>query len=398
MADNWPGWRGPSGNGVSGETNLPTRWSDTKGVVWKATVVGSGASSPAIWDERIFLTSADGPRNANLHVLCLSRDTGAELWHRQFWGTAPTLYHEQKGSMATPSPVTDGADIYAFFATGDVFSLDVDGNLNWHRSLASEYGPFENRFGASSSPLVYQDSVILQCDHYGGSYLLAIDKSTGANRWKIDRSEYWLSWASPTLVPIDGGEHFELVVSGSHKLDGFNPASGEKLWTVQGMSRECIPSPVHGNGFIYAVSGPGGASLAIRPGGRGDVTSTHVKWQNSRGAPFVPSAILVGEHYYLVHDEGVGSCLDAQTGKVHWQKRFSGRFTASPVAGDGKVYFTDEAGTTLVIAAEKDSFRQVAQNSVNEPVFSSPAISQGRFFVRTPEHLYCIGGADAAGK
>jgi outer membrane protein assembly factor BamB len=200
------------------------------------------------------------------------------------------------------------------------------------------------------------------------------------------------------LVPVNEGEQFELVLSGSHKVDAFNPVDGAKLWTVEGMSRECIPSSIFGNGLVYAVSGPGGETLAIRPGGRGNVTGTHVRWHNSRGAPFVPSPIVVGQHYYMVDDEGIGTCLDAQTGKVHWQKRFSGQFTSSPVAAGGNVYFTDEAGNTLVMAPEEDSFRQVARNSVNEPVFASPAISQGRFFLRTASHLFCIGGEGAAGR
>jgi outer membrane protein assembly factor BamB len=293
--------------------------------------------------------------------------------------------------MATPAPVTDGESIFAFFGTGDVFSLDMAGNLNWQRSLATEYGEFENRFGASSCPLLFDDAVILQCDHYGASYLVAIDKQTGANRWKADRPECWLSWSSPQLVPIDDGQRHELVVSGSHKVDGFDPTNGEKLWTVEGMARECIPTPVFGNGLVFAVSGPNNPTIAIRPGGRGDVTQSHVVWKNLRGAPFVPSAIVVGSQYFLVDDAGVGTCLDAQTGKPVWQKRFSGAYSASPIAADGKVFFTDETGTTLVVAAGKERFQEVSRNTVGEPVYATPAISQGRIFIRSAAHLFCIG-------
>ena len=171
-------------------------------MVWKTPLPGLGIAGPIVWGDRIFVSDSDGPSLSNLHVICLSRDTGRELWHDQFWGTAPTLHHESKSSMATPVPVTDGKHVFSFFGTGDVFCTTLDGDLVWHRSLASEYGPFENRFAASSSPLLTDRSVIVQCDHWGASYVLAIDKATGATAWKVDRNDYWHSWASPGLVPV----------------------------------------------------------------------------------------------------------------------------------------------------------------------------------------------------
>lgn len=390
-AENWPGWRGPTRNGLSSETDVPLRWTDEQGVKWKIPVPGSGISNPIIWGDRVIVTAADGPKQIELHVICFAVDDGRELWHQRLWGTAPTRYHANKSSMATPAPVTDGQHIFAFFGTGDVFCFDMEGRLQWQRSLAEEYGVFENRFAASSSPVVFKESVLLQCDHYGNSYVIALDKKTGENRWKVDRPEAWLSWASPQLVPVDA-DTSELVLAGSHKVDAFDPSTGEHLWTVGGMRRECIPTPVYGHGFIYAVSGPKGPTLAIRPGGRGDVSETHVQWQNNRGAPFVPSAILVGDHYYLIDDAGIATCLDAHSGKRMWQKRLSARFTASPVAAAGRVYFMSEEGETIVIDATAKKYRQLASNSLNEPTFASPAISQGRIFLRTSKHLYCIDG------
>ncbi len=391
QADNWAGWRGSDRSGVSREAGLPEAWSDTTHVLWKTPLPGSGISSPIIWGDRVFVTESDGRRLSNLHVICLSRDSGKELWHQQFWGTAPTLYHATKSSMATPVPVTDGKHLFAFFGTGDVFCLTVEGELVWQRSLANEYGAIENRFAASSSPLLYEESVIVQCDHYGASYLVALDQSTGADRWKAERPECWLSWSSPQLIQDEKSGRAELLALGSHKLDAYDPRSGERLWTVRGMSRECIPTPVYGNGLIYAVSGPKYPTVAIRPGGAGDVTDTNVVWSNPRGGPFVPSAILVGERYYLVDDSGIATCLDARDGKSLWQKRLPGRYTASPVAGDGKIYFTNEDGTTTVIASNEAKYREVSRNEVKEPVFASPAISQGRIFLRTSKHLWCIG-------
>ncbi len=389
QAENWPGWRGPERTGVSADRGVPTTWSASEHVVWKTPLPGSGISNPIVWNDRVLCTSSDGARQQDLHVICLSTATGQQQWHVKLWGTAPTLYHETKSSMASPSPVTDGQNVYAFFGSGDVFCIDLDGRLLWQRSLADEYGEFENRFAASSSPLLYDDLLIVQCDHYGASYLLAIDKHTGANRWKVDRPEAWLSWSSPIVADVAGRP--ELVVSGSEKLDAFDPRSGAKLWTCAGMARECIPTPIFARGLIYAVSGPGAASLALRPGGEGDVTQSRVVWSNTRGNPFVPSAIVVGDQHYLVDDHGIGTCLSAATGKVLWKKRFGGDFTASPVAADGKVYFTNENGVTLVLRTDTNKYEELARNSIDEPVFASLAIAGGRIYLRSASRLWCLG-------
>lgn len=398
QAENWPGWRGAARTGVSNETGLPLSWSEKEGVRWKATLPGSGISNPIVWGDRVFVTSSDGRNQDELHLICLSRDAGSERWHLRLWGSAPTLYHPTKSSMASPSPVADGEHVFAFYGSGDVVCADFDGGLVWQRSLASEYGPFENRFAASSSPLLYRDLLILQCDHYGPSYLLAIDKATGGNRWKADRPDVWLSWSSPQLTPAltqksPATDHAreELLVCGSHRLDAYDPTTGDKLWTVGGMSRECVPTPVLGHGSIFATTGPNGQTVCIRPGGRGDVTDSHVVWSNPRGTPFVPSPIMVGDYLYLVDDKGIATCLAAKTGRMCWRKRFGGAFTASPVAGDGRVYFCDESGKTIVVAADTDKYQELARNQLDEPIFASPAISQGRFFIRTAGHLYCIG-------
>ena len=380
MAENWPGWRGPQRNGLSGERGLPLHWSADRGIAWKTALPGAGISNPIVWDEQ------------ELHVIALDLHDGKERWHVRLWGTAPTLHHAYKSSMASPSPITDGEAVYAFFGSGDLAAIDLQGRLLWHRALADEYGAFENRFAASSSPLLFEDLVILQCDHYGHSYLLGVEKATGANRWKADRPDCWLSWASPTLVPVPGTERWELLVCGSEKVEGYDPASGEKLWTFTGLARECVPTPVFGHGLAYVVSGPRGDTFAIRPGGRGDVTATHLAWSSDRGTPFVPSAILVGNRYYMIDDKGIGTCLDAQTGAQLWRRRLLGPVTASPVAGDGKLYLTDEEGPTLVLACDDASGRELARNRLDEPVFASPAISQRRLLIRSATRLYCIVG------
>ena len=390
-ADNWSGWRGPQRNAVSAESDVVTTWSDTSQVRWQVPLPGAGISSPVIWDDQVFVTASDGAKQDELHVVCLSRHDGRELWHQRLWGTSPTRYHATKSNMASPTPVTDGKYVYAFFGTGDLFCLKSDGQLVWQRSLATEYGRFENRFSATSSPLLHGESVILQCDHYGDSYVVAVDRKTGADRWRRERTEEWLSWSSPQLVRVPESDRYELLLCGSLKIDGLDPRTGAKLWTVNGMQQECIPTPVVGHGLIFAVSGPGGKTLAIRPGGKGDVSESHVIWENARGVPFVPSAILVGNYYYLVNDDGIATCLDATTGKRLWQKRLPGRYTASPVATNEHLYFCNEDGDTLVVRAGQKRFEQVARNRLAQPIFASPAISQGSLFIRTSKNLLRVG-------
>jgi len=388
--ENWPGWRGQGRNGVSSEEGIPIEWSAETGVKWKVPLPGSGVSSPIIWGDQVFLTASDGLNKDQLHIICLSRVTGAKLWQRRLWGTAPTRYHANKSSMASPTPITDGRHVFAFFGTGDVFCLDVDGGLVWHRSLATEYGKYENRFSATSSPILYRNLLLIQCDHYGDSYVLAVNAETGADSWKLDRPETWLSWSSPQLVRAGDASGHELILCSSEKVDALDPLTGNKLWTVRGMQRECVPTPVIGHGLIYVVSGPNGSTMAIRPGGRGDVLESHVVWEHQRGAPYVPSAIVVGDYYYLINDAGILTCLEAKTGARVWRKRLPGQYTASPIASDEHVYFANEAGETTVIQAHVGRFERVARSGIGEAVIASPAISQGNFFLRTSQQLYCL--------
>lgn len=390
-AEEWPGWRGPLRNGVTEDTGVPSTWSATENVLWKVPLPGAGISNPVVWKNRIFVTASDGRDHSELHVICFDRETGAEQWHQRLWGTSPTLFYPQSG-MASPSPLTDGEHVFAFFGTGDIFCFDTDGGLLWQRALAHEYGRFQNRFAASSSPLLFENTLILQCDHYGDSYVIALDPRTGTNLWKADRPDVWHSWSSPQIVMAE--DQHELILSGSTKLDAYDPGSGDRLWTVRGLAQECIPTPVFGQGLLYAVSGPNGDHFAIRPGGRGDVTESHVVWKYGRGTSFVPSAIIVGDRYYLADDKGFARCWAIPSGRVLWRQRLKGRFTASPVSADGKLFFVNEEGSTLVLDATSHDYVELARNDVGEGVLSSPAIAHGCLFLRTSNHLFCIGDTD----
>ena len=385
-AGDWPGWRGPHGNGVADDANPPVKWTATEGIRWKVELPGKGVGNPIIWGDRVFLTASDGQRHDQLLFFCLDRRDGHELWRRNFWGTAPTLRHEQKSSMATPTPVTDGVYVWGFFGTGDLFCLDLDGNLIWCRSLAQEYEPFQNRFAPGSSPVLVGDVLILQCDHWGQSYLIGIDKRTGKNIWKTDRAEH-ISWSSPLVADVNGRP--ELVVCATFQVKGYDPLTGREFWAARGLTRECIPTAVAGEGMIFAVSGATGETLALRTGGRGDVSDTHIVWRTSRGAPFVPSPLLLDGLYYLVDDQGIATCFEAVTGQRVWQNRLGGAFTASPIAAGGRLYFINEEGLTTVLRAGRE-FEVLSRNPLGEPVFASPAIAHRELFIRTDGHLFCI--------
>jgi len=386
--DDWPQWRGPQRNGVSQDLGLVTTWSSTENIRWRVPIPGAGISNPIVWQDSVVVTASDGVDHSELHVICFDRQSGEKRWHQTLWGTSPSLFYPQSG-MASPSSVTDGERIFSFFGTGDVFCFDMDGGLYWQRALSWEYGRFQNRFAASSSPLLFDGKLILQCDHYGDSYVVALDVKTGEDVWKSDRPDVWHSWSSPILVAA--GRQRELILAGSEELNAYAPGTGEKLWTIRGLAQECIPTPVFGQELLYAVSGPNGHHFAIQLGGRGDVTDTHVVWKHRKGTSFVPSAIIVADRYYLCDDKGFARCWSIPSGKLLWRKRFQGKFTASPVVADGKMFFVNEAGSTLVLDATTSEYVELARNDIGEEVLSSPAIASGCFFLRTSKHLYCIG-------
>ncbi len=387
-AGDWPGWRGPAGTGVSTESDLPTRWSATENVRWKVPIPGAGVSAPVVAGAHVYLTASDGRFNDRLHVYCYHRDDGRLLWHTRLFGSAQPEGLFPPGGMAVPTPAADGGNLYVLFGTGDLACLDDAGRPVWIRSLAQEYGPFRNRWGMAASPLVVGDLLVVLVDHWGQSYLLGVDARTGATRWKTDRDAS-VNWSSPAVAHVRGKP--QIIVTGTTQVRGYDAADGAELWRVQGLERECIPSPVVDGDMVYAVSGRKGVTLAIRlDGSRGDLTQTHVVWKSRRGAPYVPSGLCYEGRYYLVDDEGFGTCLDARTGAELWRQRLGGRYQASLVAGDGKVYFTNVDGVVTVAQAGPE-FRRLAKNTVGEALVASPALCRGEIFLRGARHLFCIG-------
>ena len=387
----WTRWRGPTGQGHAVGKGYPDTWSDTENVVWKQQIPGRGNSSPIVWDDRVILTTAydDGKRRS---ILCLRRSDGKRLWETFAPEVRPEKAHPKNGH-ASSTPATDGQRIYAYFGNHGVLAVDLEGKVIWHRSL----GSFNAFHGTACSPLLYRDRLILVQDHRGaaGSSILALDKRTGREIWRTPRAAK-VGWNSP--IAIRAGERDEIIFSGQQQVKAYDPETGKVLWSARGSTFEVIPTPVVGHDLIFCPSGRAGPTLAIRGGGSGDITDTHIAWQVPKGSPFVPSPILDGDFLYTVNDmKALAACFEARTGKLMWQERL-GRarregFSASPVAVDGKIFFTNDDGETFVLEAGPD-FKLLHVNRLKEQVRASPALVDGRWYFRTEKHLIAIGTED----
>ena len=421
----WPHWRGPGANGVAGAGTLPVRWSATENVAWKAPLGGVGVSTPIVSGDRVFVTSQVGAgvrREGNHPRLVQGSDaatqgeraldtaarrptrarrsssssrfrarTASGLWERRIEAEGALTPVHDKHNLASPSPVTDGSRVYAWFGTGQIVSLNRDGTIAWQRHLGQEIAPFDITWGHSSSPILYGDLLILLCDHAPVSYILALDKQTGKERWKADRGKGHSSYSTPLVV--EGSFGAELIVNSSERLDAYDPRTGKFLWHTGVSNRFPIPSPVFHDGVIYASRGyRSGPYMALRPGGTGDVTDTRTVWSVATGAPYVSSLLYYDGVLYMANDVGVLTAIDAATGAKLWQERVDGVFSASPIAGGGHVYFVSENGDTVVVKAGR-SPQIVGRNALGERAVASPAASNGRIFIRTDNYLFCIGGA-----
>ena len=396
-AENWPQWRGPLLNGVSNEKNLPVKWTPEENVVWKVAMPGLSGSTPIIWRDRVFLSVAEGD---NLALWCVDKNKGEVLWKQPLGAGNVKM---RKHNMSSPSPVTDGRAVYVITGTGIFKAFDFAGKELWTRDIQKDYGSFGLNWGYSSSPLLFEDSLYVQVLHGmktdEPSYVMRIDKKTGKTLWKVDRPTNAIrespdSYTTPGLLRY--GKTTEIVITGGDCVTGHDPANGKELWRANGLNPENNPfyrivaSPIIFNEIIYAPTRVK-PLLALRAGGRGDITSSHVLWSTANG-PDVPTPVTDGKYFYIINDKGIVWCLDAKTGaEVYGQQRIKpGTYSASPVLADGKIYITDEDGLTTVIAAGP-KFEVLAENPLNEFCLSSPAISDGKLFIKTSGHLYAIG-------
>ncbi|HKV35864.1 MAG TPA: PQQ-binding-like beta-propeller repeat protein [Pyrinomonadaceae bacterium] len=396
-AQNWPQWRGPSLNGLSAEKNLPVKWTTEENVVWKVSMPGFSGSTPIIWRDRIFLNVAEGD---NLFLWSVDKTKGQVLW-KQPLGAGNVKMRKQ--NMSSPSPVTDGRAVYVMTGTGLLKAFDFAGKELWSRDIQNEYGEFGLNWGYASSPLLHEDSLFVQVLHGmktdDPSYVMRIDKKNGKTLWKVDRATNAIrespdSYTTPALLRYN--KTTEIVITGGDCVTGHDPADGKELWRANGLNPDNNPfyrivaSPIVFNEVIYAPTRVK-PLLALRAGGRGDITSSHVIWSTANG-PDVPTPVTDGKYFYIVNDRGVVWCLDAKTGaEIYAQQRIKpGTYSGSPVLADGKIYITNEDGLTTVIAAGP-KFEVLAENALNDYTLSSPAISDGRIYIRTAQHLYSIG-------
>ena len=382
----WPRWRGPSGQGVVEATGYPDTWSATTNVLWTTAVPGGGHSSPIVWDDRIFLTtSRNGGRRVS--ILSFRRSDGELLWETDAPEGRPEYTHG-KNSPAAATATTDGERVYASFGSRGILAVDFDGHIVWHREL----GHIDNYHGPAGSPLLYRDTVIIYQDQSGGAFVIALDTRTGETRWRTERSAS-VGWGTPIAVTV--GDHDELIVSSQRRVQAYDPATGEELWSCGGNLFEVIPTPAVGHGLIFCSSGRAGPTLAIRPGGRGDVTNTHVEWKTTRGSPFVPSPLVYGDYLYLVNDmSSIITCLNAKTGETVWQERL-GRprregVSASPVVVDDKLFVTNDDGQTFVLRTGPE-FELLHTNDIGARTLASPALVDGTWYIRTSRELIAIG-------
>lgn len=411
-AGNWPQWRGPAGDSVSPETGLPLRWDEKTNIVWKTTLPELGTSTPAIWGDSLFITTQDGDK---LLALKLDRRSGKIEWTRQI-GTeiaerkaaAGKEGHRKRQkfhalhNMASPSPVTDGERVIFHFGNGDLAAYDFSGAKLWQRNLQKEHGGYTIWWGHANSPVLTGDLVItvfmqdsladLQPEPVP-SYLLAHDKRTGDLKWKTfrntgARAEACDAYTTPILRQAGG--RTELVVAGGTQIDAYDPTTGKQLWFLPNLGgNRTITGPTLAHGLVYATVGQRGPLLAVRPDSPGQLPPAAISWKQAGSTPDTPCPVVWRDLLFTVSDNGVAQCLDAKTGESRWNQRLPGDYKASPLAADGRVYFLNKTGLCTVVAAAPQ-FEKLASNQLDDETIASPAVADGKLFVRGRKALYCI--------
>lgn len=391
-ADDWPEFRGPTGQGIVPTGTLPTTWSKDKNIAWKQQIPGKGWSSPILAGGRVYLTTAVPQDNGDQSLIALSLDAakGDILWQKEVFHQnnkqAPRIH--AKNSHASPTPIVRDGKLFVHFGHQGTACLDLDGKILW-RNTTLRYAPVH---GNGGSPILVNDLLVFSCDGGDKRFIVALNIADGKVRWKTPRlveASRKFSFSTPLLIEVGGRK--QIISPGSNVVCAYDPADGKEIWRVRYDGYSVIPRPVYGHGLLFLSTGYDRPTLlAIRADGKGDVTDTHVVWKTSKAAPHAPSPLLVGDELYTVSDNGVASCFDARTGEVHWQQRLGGTYSASPLFADGKLYFQSEQGTGVVLQAGKE-YKVLSRSSLDERSLASPAAADGALFIRTETQLYRIG-------
>lgn len=405
-AENWPRFRGPTGQGLSAETNLPLTWSESSNLAWRLTVPGAGWSSPIVWENRVFVTTAT-ENGTKCRVLCLDRDSGRVLWDTFVFEQVPRR-KESKNSYATPTPVTDGKSVFAVFGDGSVAALDFSGKVLWTNRDVEFY----SRHGLGASPLLVDGLLVMPYDGsnatfraretgvgddeklgwqipWDQSFIVALDAATGRRVWTGRRGLSRIAHVSPLAIE-DGARRLILSAAGD-RIQTFDPKTGELVWSVYSQGEGVTPSPVVGDGLVFTSSGFEKTTLRTvkLADGRGDVTESHVAWEQRKGAPTQPSLLYVSPLLHTITDGGIAHCYRGDTGELIYAERVGGNHSASPTHADGRIYFLSEDGVCTVIGAG-DRFEKLAESRLPGRFQASPAISSGRIFLRSDTELFCV--------
>lgn len=385
MAAEWPQFRGPGGQGHAAQRGLPLEWDETRGIRWKSPVPGLGWSSPVVSETQVWVTTAldDGH---SLRAVCLDRETGKLVHDVEVFQKADPGPIHSKNSHASPTPILDGERVYVHYGAHGTACVTTAGQVLWRNDQLR----YNHMHGPGGSPVLFEDLLILSCDGTDVQFVVALDAQTGVIRWKTDRQGP-MAYSTPLIVEVEGSP--QLISTGGDQAVAYDPRSGRELWRVRYDGYSLVPRPVAGLGLVFLCTGYNNPTLmAVRLGGLGDVTETHVAWTMRRGAPHNPSPVLLGEELYVVSDRGVLTCLDARTGKEHWQQRLEGAYSASLLAAEDRIYAQNEEGLTTVFAADKRAFRRLAANRVEGRTLASLAAAGRALYLRTDTHVYRIEG------
>ena len=392
-AEDWPQFRGPTGQGHATERGLPLEWSESRNIIWKTPVPGTGWSSPVVAGGKVWLTTVvesqdkrDRVVGVSLRALAFEVDSGREIVNVEVFQIKDPGVINPKNGRASPTPIVGNDKVFVHFGADGTAALSTSGQILWTTRL-----PYESQHGNGGSPTLYRDLLIVNCDGNGGdAYVVALDTATGKPRWKTPRRRPAdQAYSTPLVITV--GDRDEVVSVGAYRAAAYDPQTGQEIWRVSyGDGFSNVPRPVFGRGLVYIATGFQTPSLiAVRPEGKGDVTRSNIAWTITRGAPYTPSPLLVDDDFYFVSDTGVLSLADATTGQIRWQQRLGGNYSASPVFADGRIYFQSEEGQTTVIASGKE-FKKLAVNRLDGYTLASMAVSGGSLFIRSHSHLYRI--------
>ncbi len=382
-AEDWPEFRGPGGQGHSASKRVPAEWSETSNIRWKADLPGKGWSSPSVRDGKVWVTSAtDGGKS--LRLLAFDAGSGKPLRDIEVFRLDDPKKMHAKNSHASPTPLVDGNRVYVHFGAHGTACVRTDGKILWKTKLE-----YDHRHGTGGSPALVGNLLVFNCDGYDSQYVVALDRRTGEVRWKSPRKGYQ-AYTTPLLIRVDGQD--QIMSVGAHRAVAYDPETGAEIWSVRyakGYSN--VPRPVFGHGMVFISAGfDEPLFLAVRTGGKGDVTDTHIAWSLKKGAPLTPSPLLIGDEIYLISDNGIASCLDARTGTRHWQERIGGNHSASPIFAGGRIYFLSEEGESVAVQPGKE-FKKLGANQLDGRFLASMAVTDGALFLRAEKHLYRIG-------